>query len=56
MVPWKFAEYLQEILALPAAVYESPSFTYSVQLATEIFPPVSYVINNTINKMIMPIK
>ncbi|PSN31578.1 hypothetical protein C0J52_25588 [Blattella germanica] len=38
MVVWRFAEYLQEVLALPAAVYESPSFNYTEGLATSIFP------------------
>ncbi|KAK7865657.1 hypothetical protein R5R35_006912 [Gryllus longicercus] len=37
MVVWRFAEYLQEVLALPAAVYESPSFNYTEGLATTIF-------------------
>lgn len=37
----RFAEYLQEVLALPAAVYESPSFSYSESLATSIFSGVS---------------
>lgn len=40
MVMWKFNEYLQDVLALPAAVYESPSFPYSSQLANDIFPLV----------------
>jgi hypothetical protein len=40
MVVWRFAEYLQEVLALPAAVYESPSFNYTEGLATSIFPGV----------------
>lgn len=40
MVVWKFTEYLQEVLALPAAVYESPSFNYSDGLANTIFPGV----------------
>ncbi|XP_022201021.1 dystrobrevin beta isoform X2 [Nilaparvata lugens] len=37
MIAWKFSEYLREVLCLPAAVYESPSFSYSDQLATDIF-------------------
>jgi hypothetical protein len=40
MVVWRFAEYLQEVLALPAAVYESPSFNYTDGLSTSIFPGV----------------
>ncbi|XP_058810048.1 dystrobrevin beta-like isoform X3 [Phymastichus coffea] len=38
MIHWKFAEYLKEVLALPAALYESPSFGYSDGLAGMIFP------------------
>lgn len=41
MVHWKFNEYLQEVLALPSAVYESPSFPFTSQLANEIFPQVN---------------
>jgi hypothetical protein len=43
MVVWRFAEYLQEVLALPAAVYESPSFNYTEGLATSIFAGVCIV-------------
>ncbi|XKL60356.1 hypothetical protein PGB90_001372 [Kerria lacca] len=43
IVMWKFNDFLQEILALPAAVYESPSFTYTSQLANDIFLPNSRV-------------
>lgn len=38
----RFSEYLQEVLALPAAVFESPSFAYSDNLATHIFDGVRY--------------
>ncbi|XP_014214877.1 dystrobrevin beta [Copidosoma floridanum] len=38
MIHWRFSDYLQEVLALPAAVYESPSFCYSDGLASSIFP------------------
>ena len=41
LILWKFKEYLREVLALPAAVYESPSFSYSEDLATSIFNTVS---------------
>ncbi|XP_054289457.1 dystrobrevin beta-like isoform X1 [Macrosteles quadrilineatus] len=37
MVAWKFSEYLREVLCLPAAVYESPSFSFNDNLATDIF-------------------
>lgn len=42
LVAWKFQEYLQEILALPSAVYESPSFHYNDQIPAEIFSGVKY--------------
>uniref|UniRef100_A0A1B6C2U4 Dystrobrevin n=1 Tax=Clastoptera arizonana TaxID=38151 RepID=A0A1B6C2U4_9HEMI len=37
MVAWKFSEYLREVLSLPAAVYESPSFSFNDNLAADIF-------------------
>lgn len=53
MVMWKFNEYLQDVLALPAAVYESPSFPYSSQLANDIFPSNSRVSLNEFIDMMM---
>lgn len=41
LILWRFDEYLKEVLALPAAVYESPSFSYSPDLANTIFNTVS---------------
>ncbi|XP_011505315.1 PREDICTED: dystrobrevin beta [Ceratosolen solmsi marchali] len=38
MIHWRFTEYLKEVLALPAALYESPSFGYSNDLGNSIFP------------------
>ncbi|XP_076230845.1 dystrobrevin beta isoform X6 [Calliopsis andreniformis] len=46
MIHWRFAEYLKEVLALTAAVYESPSFGYSEGLANSIFPQNSKVTVN----------
>ncbi|XP_023288353.1 dystrobrevin beta isoform X2 [Orussus abietinus] len=46
MIHWRFAEYLKEVLALTAAVYETPSFGYSEGLANSIFPPNSKVTVN----------
>ncbi|XP_053972325.1 dystrobrevin beta isoform X4 [Hylaeus volcanicus] len=46
MIHWRFAEYLKEVLALTAAVYESPSFGYSEGLANSIFPQNSRVTVN----------
>lgn len=37
LVHWKLGEFLKEILALPAAVYESPTFHYKDNLECEIF-------------------
>lgn len=42
MIHWRFSEYLKEVLALTAAVYETPSFVYSEGLASTIFPPVTF--------------
>lgn len=41
LLTWRFNEYLQEVLALPAAVYESPTFNYTDSLASTIFSPVT---------------
>ncbi|XP_076623039.1 dystrobrevin beta isoform X4 [Colletes latitarsis] len=46
MIHWRFAEYLKEVLALTAAVYESPSFGYTEGLASSIFPQNSRVTVN----------
>lgn len=40
LLSWRLNEYLQEVLALPAAVYESPTFNYTDSLASTIFNPV----------------
>ncbi|KAI4468239.1 e3 ubiquitin-protein ligase kcmf1 [Holotrichia oblita] len=37
LLMWRFNEYLQEVLALAAAVYESPSFSYTDTLASSVF-------------------
>lgn len=37
LVQWKLCEFLREILALPAAVYESPTFHYKDGLESEMF-------------------
>ena len=42
MIHWRFDEYLREVLALPTAVYESPSFGYTEGLASLIFPLVRF--------------
>lgn len=38
LMHWKSAQFLNDLLALPAAVYESPSFHYKDGLETELFP------------------
>lgn len=43
MIHWRFSDYLKEVLALTAAVYESPSFGYSEGLANSIFPQHRWV-------------
>lgn len=46
LLQWRFNEYLQEVLALPAAVYESPTFNYTDSLANSIFSPNAKVTVN----------
>lgn len=38
LIHWKAIDFLREILALPAAVYESPTFRYEDGLENELFP------------------
>lgn len=38
MIHWKGIDFLRELLALPAAVYESPTFHYDDGLENEMFP------------------
>ncbi|XP_070140178.1 dystrobrevin beta isoform X2 [Drosophila kikkawai] len=46
LVAWKLGEFLREVLALPAAVYESPTFHYKEGLEEEIFPAENKVTVN----------
>ncbi|XP_017774247.1 PREDICTED: dystrobrevin beta isoform X2 [Nicrophorus vespilloides] len=46
LLMWRFNEYLQEVLSLPAAVYESPTFNYSDSVSTTIFNPNAKVTVN----------
>lgn len=46
LVAWKLSEFLREVLALPAAVYESPTFHYKDGLEEEIFPAENKVTVN----------
>uniref|UniRef100_A0A1B0G459 ZZ-type domain-containing protein n=1 Tax=Glossina morsitans morsitans TaxID=37546 RepID=A0A1B0G459_GLOMM len=46
LVTWKLGEFLREVLALPAAVYESPTFHYKDGLEDEIFPAENKVTVN----------
>lgn len=38
LIHWKAIDFIREILALPAAVYESPTFRYEEGLENELFP------------------
>lgn len=38
LIHWKLGDFLREVLALPAAVFESPTFHYKEGLESEIFP------------------
>lgn len=38
LIHWKAIDFIREILALPAAVYESPTFRYEDGLENELFP------------------
>ncbi|XP_039437414.1 dystrobrevin beta isoform X2 [Culex pipiens pallens] len=38
LIHWKLGDFLREVLALPAAVFESPTFHYQEALESEIFP------------------
>ncbi|XP_076267716.1 dystrobrevin isoform X2 [Rhynchophorus ferrugineus] len=52
LIQWRFNEYLQEVLALPAAVYESPTFSYTDTLAASIFNPnVKVTVNDFLDTM-----
>lgn len=46
LVHWKLSEYLKEVLALPAAVYESPTFHFTDGLENELFPLESKITLN----------
>lgn len=37
LIYWKLSQYLKEVLALPIAVYESPTFHYKNNLENELF-------------------
>lgn len=49
----KLGDFLREILSIPSAVYESPSFNYKDNLECEIFPPEAKVsVNDFISALI----
>lgn len=50
---WKLGEFLKEILALPAAVYESPTFHYKEGLECEIFSMDSKITVNDFMAVLM---
>ncbi|CAH0551696.1 unnamed protein product [Brassicogethes aeneus] len=53
LLQWRFNEYLQEVLALPAAVYESPTFNYTDSLANTIFSSKANVTVNDFLDILM---
>lgn len=53
LVHSKLGDFLREILAIPAAVYESPTFNYKENLECEIFAPEAKVsVNDFISALI----
>lgn len=53
LIHWKLCEFLREILALPAAVYESPTFHYHDGLENDLFPMDTKVsVNDFITSLI----
>lgn len=40
----RFDDYLREVLALPAAVFEGPTFAYNESAAKGCFDPVSFLV------------
>lgn len=53
LVHWKLGEFLKETLALPAAVYESPTFHYKEGLECEIFSMDSKITVNDFMAVLM---
>ncbi|XP_073844772.1 dystrobrevin isoform X3 [Musca autumnalis] len=53
LVNWKLAEFLKEVLALPAAVYESPTFHYTDGLEEQIFPSENKITVNDFMAILM---
>lgn len=53
MVHWKLSEFLREVLSLPAAVYESPTFNYKESLENDLFSIDSKVtVNDFISTLV----
>lgn len=53
MVHSKLGDFLREVLAIPAAVYESPTFNYKEGLENELFSPEAKVsVNDFISALI----
>jgi EF-hand/Zinc finger, ZZ type len=53
LIHWKAIDFVREILALPAAVYESPTFHYDEGLENELFPMESKLtVNDFIAAMV----
>jgi hypothetical protein len=53
LIHWKAIDFLREVLALPAAVYESPNFKYEDGIENELFPIENKItVNNFIEAMV----
>jgi hypothetical protein len=53
LIHWKGIDFLREVLALPAAVYESPTFRYEDGIENELFPLENKItVNDFIGAMV----
>ncbi|XP_055602005.1 dystrobrevin beta isoform X2 [Uranotaenia lowii] len=53
LIHWKLGDFLREVLALPAAVFESPTFHYKEGLESEIFPVENKITVNDFMAVLM---
>ncbi|XP_029722915.1 dystrobrevin beta isoform X6 [Aedes albopictus] len=53
LIHWKLGDFLREVLALPAAVFESPTFHYQEGLESEIFPVENKITVNDFMAVLM---
>ncbi|XP_043219113.1 dystrobrevin beta-like isoform X5 [Amphibalanus amphitrite] len=52
LAPRRFCDYLREVQALPAAVFESPTFSYSDEAARLIFPAGNVNVNDFLERLL----